>query len=85
MNEHLPSGRNRKLIRNVTAVLVGAFVAYLLLFAIAVRKGNAMYDFGSPDKRGSFQFYWFSDGPVLNRTGCRLFQPVFRILLKSRP
>jgi hypothetical protein len=85
MNEHLPSGRNRKLIRNVTAVLVGAFVAYLLLFAIAVRKGNAMYDFGSPDKRGSFQFYWFSDEPVLNRTGCRLFQPVFRILLKSRP
>jgi hypothetical protein len=85
MNEHLPTGRNRKLIRNVTAVLVGVFVAYLLLFAIAVRKGNAIYELDSPETRGGFQFYWFSDEPVLNRAGCRLFQPVFRILLKSRP
>jgi preprotein translocase subunit SecG len=51
MNEYMPSGKNRKLIRNVTAVLVGAFVAYLLLFAIAVRKGNAMYDFDAPQAR----------------------------------
>jgi hypothetical protein len=85
MNEPLPSGRNRKLIRNVTVVLVGAFVAYLLLFAIAVQKGNAMYDLNSPGTRGSFRFYWFSEAPVLNRAGCRLFQPVFRLLLKSRP
>ena len=85
MNEDLPSGRNRKLIRNVTAVLAGAFVAYLLLFTITVQRGNAMYDFDSPDKRGSFQFYWFSDEPVLNRAGCILFQPVFRLLLKSLP
>jgi hypothetical protein len=85
MNEHLPSGRNRKLIRNVTAVIVGAFVAYLLLFTITVQRGHAMYDLNSPGTRGSFQFYWFSEDPVLNRAGCRLFLPVFRLLLKSRP
>ena len=85
MNEHLPSGRNRKLIRNITAVLVGVFVAYLLLFAIAVRKGNAIYELDSPETRGGFLFYWFSEEPVLNRAACRLFQPVLQILLKSRP
>lgn len=85
MNEHLPSGRNRKLIRNVTAVLAVSLVAYLLLFAITVQRGHAMYDFDSPGTRGSFRFYWFSEDSGLNRAGCRLFQPVFRILLKSRP
>lgn len=85
MNEHMPSGKNRKVIRKAAAVLAVAFVAYLLLFAIAVRKGNAIYELDSPETRGGFQFYWFSDEPVLNRAGCRLFQPVFRILLKSRP
>ena len=44
-----------------------------------------MYDFDSPGTRGSFQFYWFSEDPVLNRAGCCMFQPVFRIVLKSRP
>ncbi len=85
MNEYMPSGKNRKRIRKAAAVLAVAFITYLVLFAIAVRKGNAMYDFDSPDKRGSFQFYWFSDEPALNRAGCRLFQPVLLILLKSRP
>ncbi len=44
-----------------------------------------MYDFDSPGTRGGFRFYWFSEAPVLNRAGCMLFQPVFRIMLKSRP
>lgn len=85
MNEAIPSGKNRKLIRNVTAAPVGSLVAYLLLFAITVQQGHAMYSFDSPATRGSFMFYWFSEEPVLNRAGCRLFQPVFRILLQSRP
>ena len=85
MNEYIPSGKNRKLIGKAAAVLVLAFITYLLLFAIGVRKGNAIYELDSPETRGGFQFYWFSDEPALNRAGCRLFQPVFRILLKSRP
>ncbi len=85
MNEYIPSGKNRKLIGKAAAVLVLAFTTYLLLFAIAVRKGNAIYELDSPETRGGFLFYWFSEEPVLNRAACRLFQPVLLILLKSRP
>ncbi len=45
-----------------------------------------MYDLDPPvPMRGSFTYYWFSDNASLNRLGCRLYFPILRYMLNSRP
>jgi len=59
---------------------------YIVVFFSTVQRGHATYELDPPTRmRGGFAFYWFSDDTSLNRLGCKLYSPILRYVLNSRP
>jgi hypothetical protein len=61
-------------------------LVYVAIFFTALRKGHATYDIDPvTPRRGGFAFYWFSDDESLNNVFCKVYFPILRWGLSSRP